>query len=370
MSFYHNVAVSVTGKLNSDRRQKSHFRLLFDTTSYRIQLERLPTEPEHTLHRTLYTHVRTVKSSWLRASEGDGHSGPGGDTSVRGDVSVDKRSGETPVGEAQKEPRAIGTFLFSAAALASRKVAETAQNLRRSVEGHPIIDRAKAAVPPWSGCSDEETVKQQILALSLDRRNFLRDPPAGVHFPFDSSQAAPVAMATLQEDSMLSSMRFELVPRQVKEEVFWRNYFYRVSLIKQAAHLSSLTQEHRETRRFPGSQASAELPHPVPTAFREAGGAPEQPVSLDSLSASPPNGEFISDTFRATALSQEDVIRAREQLGMGGTVPSHTGTDSGDIPEWEQELQKELQGFDLAEEGVPLDEDWEVEIEEMLQGYE
>ncbi|XP_069051678.1 synapse-associated protein 1-like isoform X2 [Lepisosteus oculatus] len=343
--------------------------------------------------------------SWLRASGGDGQSGSGGET-VPGDVSVDEqRSGGTAAGEAQKEPRAIGTYLFSAAALASRKVAETAQNLRRSVEGHPIIDRTilgdfkkeqerflqekqqtklvssigkarlysftdpEAAVPPWSGCSDEETVKQQILALSLDRRNFLRDPPAGVHFPFDSSQATPVAMATLREDSMLSSMRFELVPRQVKEEVFWRNYFYRVSLIKQAAHLSSLTQEHRETRRLPGSQASAELPHPVPTAFREAGGAPE-PVSLDSLSASPPDGEFISDTFRATALSQEDVIRAREQLGMGGTVPSHTGTDSGDIPEWEQELQKELQGFDLAEEGVPLDEDWEVEIEEMLQGYE
>lgn len=31
---------------------------------------------------------------------------------------------------------------------------------------------------------------------------------------------------------------------RVKEEVFWRNYFYRVSLIKQSAQLTALAAKH------------------------------------------------------------------------------------------------------------------------------
>jgi hypothetical protein len=43
------------------------------------------------------------------------------------------------------------------------------------------------------------------------------------------------AMATLKHDPNLDRMRFYLVPREVEELTFWRNYFYRVSLLKQVA---------------------------------------------------------------------------------------------------------------------------------------
>lgn len=42
------------------------------------------------------------------------------------------------------------------------------------------------------------------------------------------------------EDTALEKMRFELVPKIITEENFWRNYFYRVSLICQAADLGTL----------------------------------------------------------------------------------------------------------------------------------
>ncbi|XP_071149520.1 uncharacterized protein [Mytilus edulis] len=103
--------------------------------------------------------------------------------------------------------------------------------------------RSKTAVPPWVGYNEEETMKKQILALSTDKRNFVRNPPAGVQFQFDFDATFPVAMATSQEDPNLRKMRFELVPKQVKEDVFWRNYFYRVSLIKQPNQLTTLAQE-------------------------------------------------------------------------------------------------------------------------------
>ncbi|XP_071147020.1 synapse-associated protein 1-like [Mytilus edulis] len=102
---------------------------------------------------------------------------------------------------------------------------------------------SKTAVPPWVGYNEEETMKKQILALSTDKRNFVRNPPAGVQFQFDFDASFPVAMATSQEDPYLRKMRFELVPKQVKEDVFWRNYFYRVSLIKQPNQLTTLAQE-------------------------------------------------------------------------------------------------------------------------------
>ena len=42
-------------------------------------------------------------------------------------------------------------------------------------------------------------------------------------------------------------LRYELVPKLVKEDEFWRNYFYRVNLIKQSFDLKDL--EESETRR-------------------------------------------------------------------------------------------------------------------------
>nr|CAD7420138.1 unnamed protein product [Timema poppensis] len=70
-----------------------------------------------------------------------------------------------------------------------------------------------AAVPPWVGCPNENSLKEECLTLSTDRRNFVRSPPAGVEFQFDYEVTYPVAMATLAEDPNLEKMRFELVPK-------------------------------------------------------------------------------------------------------------------------------------------------------------
>jgi len=104
--------------------------------------------------------------------------------------------------------------------------------------------------------------------FSEDKRNFVRAPPAGVAFDFDYSAVAPVALALLQEDPRLEKMRYELVPKKVKEEDFWRNYFYRVGLIKQSFELMDLEQEEEEKSsetssrvQPPTSAASAKKKH-------------------------------------------------------------------------------------------------------------
>ncbi|XP_028675660.1 synapse-associated protein 1-like isoform X1 [Erpetoichthys calabaricus] len=236
----------------------------------------------------------------------------------------------------------FGNYLLSAATQASKKlstsVLEKAESLRVSVDRlavDGILDKtilgdfkkeqdkfvkekyqkqttADVAVPPWIGLNEDESIKQEILALSLDRRNFLCNPPAGDQFEFDFKQFAPVAMLMLQEDALLNQMRFRLVPSLVKEEVFWRNYFYRVSLIKQAAELSSLVNDQK--------------------------------------------GAEIRDS----------------QQSRGEKVP-HAALPSNpdNIPEWERELQRELEEFEVVgneDGGEKLGNDsWEQEIEELLK---
>ena len=83
-------------------------------------------------------------------------------------------------------------------------------------------------------------MKVKILSLSNDNRNFLRAPPSGVTFEFDYNSVSATALALLQEDPQLEKMRYELVPKSIKEDEFWRNYFYRVNLIKQSFDLKDL----------------------------------------------------------------------------------------------------------------------------------
>ena len=101
---------------------------------------------------------------------------------------------------------------------------------------------------PWEGYQDEEQLKEQILALSKDKRNFLRAPPAGAQFEFDYTKSQPLAMAVLEHDENLIEMRFQLVPKVTKEVDFWRNYFYRISLIKQSAQPLDLAEEVEEVK--------------------------------------------------------------------------------------------------------------------------
>lgn len=47
--------------------------------------------------------------------------------------------------------------------------------------------------------------------------------------------------------------------KRVKEEVFWRNYFYRVSLIKQSAQLTALAaQQQQQDGEDRGASVSAD----------------------------------------------------------------------------------------------------------------
>jgi len=228
---------------------------------------------------------------------------------------------------------------------ATEKVAKTAKQVKEVVEEKTILGdfskeqekfvadkkekegRQEAAVPPWVGYNEEKAMKEQILALSTDKRNFLRNPPAGVNFQFEFETAYPVAMATLAEDPNLEKMRFELVPKQLTEETFWRNYLYRVSLIKQSAQLSSLAQQtgaSGETISDPVSQnaestvsSSNKDPMEMVSKTKRVSDKEEDMVP----GSSPPEHEFISDAFAGSQIDEDALRKEMQQLGMDDTKP-------------------------------------------------
>lgn len=302
--------------------------------------------------------------------------------------------------ENSEKGKGLGDFIFSFASSATKKISdsmvETAQTIKKSVEEGKIdgiIDktflgdfqkeqekfvqekkakRSEAAVPPWVGYNEEETIQQQILALSADKRNFLRDPPAGVQFLFDMEQMYPLAAVMLEEDQLLNRMRFDLVPKHVKEEVFWRNYFYRVSLIKQSAQLTALAaQQQQKDGEDRGTSVSPEdvvltdnvRPKTPPVSISDIQKPPQE--EEEEMSTSPGVSEFVSDAFDSTAINQEDLRKEMEQLVLDkkDSVP----TPDDESADWEKELQQELQEYEVVTESDNKDDQWDQEIEKMLQ---
>ncbi|XP_034041368.1 synapse-associated protein 1 isoform X2 [Thalassophryne amazonica] len=293
----------------------------------------------------------------------------------------------------------LGGYIFSFASSATKKISEsvveTAQSIKQSVkEGNidGIIDKtfigdfqkeqekfvqekkakkSDAAVPPWVGYNEEETIQQQILALSADKRNFLRDPPAGVQFHFDMEQMYPLAAVMLEEDLLLNRMRFDLVPKQVKEEVFWRNYFYRVSLIKQSAQLTALAAAQQKDGEDRSTSVSPEdviltdnvRPRTPPVSITDMQKPHHEEEEM--MSTSPGVSEFVSDAFDSTAINQEDLRKEMEQLVLD--KKENVSSPEEEPSDWEKELQQELQEYEVVTESDNRDDQWDQEIEKMLQ---
>lgn len=259
-------------------------------------------------------------------------------------------------GKASASAKSVGSFFSSAFSKAGASVKEAGSKIKESVEKNSLLSefnkeqeafiKAKGgkggeALPPWVGYPDEEALKEEILALATDRRNFVRNPPAGVNFEFDLESFLPVAQATLAADPNLEKMRFELVPKTIDEETFWRNYFYRVGLIRQSTELSSLERE--------GVEGSAKAPAGDNTKGKDEEGEQADPTQADS--------EFVSDSLPPS--SKQDVEEVRKGLSSL-TKPSAE-------EDWERELQEELGEYEVVGADSGKDsEKWEAEIQDLI----
>ncbi|XP_022651578.1 synapse-associated protein 1-like [Varroa jacobsoni] len=269
--------------------------------------------------------------------------------------------------KAMEGAKSFGSFLFSVANKAGKTVTETATKVKTAVEENSILadfnheqasflaslTKNSAGALPWTGCENPEEMKQQILSLSEDKRTFVRNPPNGVQFEFDlEGQYAPVAMAMLKEDPRLEKMRFDLVPKLISEQDFWRNYFYRVSLVKQSSQLNSLAKS--------GGNGEGS----TDTSTAEGPQTPSDDGKEDDGADSGIPSDFVSDSCEGK-VNAEDLAKGMQQLGVRG------GRSGKGDHELEQEIEKELDGYEVVQSGstgagVADDDDLENEIQNLL----
>lgn len=189
------------------------------------------------------------------ANEGDGQASGDDKNSQFAAIAADA---EAVAQKAAKGAQKFGTFLFSMANKAGQTVgqtvSQTAKQVKQVVENTNILTdftreqqefvrdhggSMQAGELPWCAAEgqaiDEQSsnyIRDQVLSLSQDKRNFVRSPPQRSDYKFEAQKFYPIALSLLKEDPNLNKMRYELVPKLVSEDTFWCNYFYRVETIK------------------------------------------------------------------------------------------------------------------------------------------
>jgi len=240
-------------------------------------------------------------------------------------------------------------FFYSAFSKVGKAASSYSKVLHETVAKAPLLadfnqqqqnfikEKGEKEVPsaPWSGYQNENELKEKILALSLDQRNFLRAPPSGVEFDMENTAVAMHALVLLKEDERLEKVRYALVPKQIKEEDFWKNYFYRVGLIKQSFELSTMD--------IPRQDKSADV------AVKKEDDEVEVPAAEGHQ-----DDEFVSDSHQVSTKDLAEADEAMKKLGL----------DKEDA-EWEAELEGELE-YEVVE-GDADNPEWEHQIQEMLE---
>ncbi|XP_044576190.1 synapse-associated protein of 47 kDa isoform X2 [Cotesia glomerata] len=304
-------------------------------------------------------HVKDDDASrWVSGATGGADSGP---ASLEGTPTEDK-DGQQPFGavstKALAGAKSLGGFLYSAVNKAGKTVVEASAKIKKTVEENVNNQRLIAelnkeqdafiagknnekgeAVAPWIGAPNEDALREECLALSTDRRNFVRAPPPGVEFDWDFEAVQPMAQATLALDPNLENMRFELVPKVISEENFWRNYFYRVSLLRQSHELNAMASQAESNP----NQSTGSIDHPQDSKKEAIKDTPTGSLTTKvnpTITTTPntPNDEYISDNVQP---SDNDAQQTKENIKKLGAKASKE-------EEWEGELEAELKDFEIV----------------------
>lgn len=232
---------------------------------------------------------------------------------------------------------------------------ELAENVKTTAEGVVQSAQEKASnitetetataspttfIYPWEPRTRFSTeIRERVLRLPEENNTFLVPPPDEVNFNFDFDTNADAAIRMLEADPKLEKKRFELVPRQLDENTFWRNYFYRVELIKRSygADEELAQKEKEEDREVDANQDQAEA--------QEA-----EVYKADEVDA-----KLLDDD---DSLEFDNTNLASFESKKGQKESKRSDVHEGELS-WEAELEAEVdsENFDMLNDDELLDED-------------
>ncbi|XP_043065096.1 synapse-associated protein of 47 kDa isoform X2 [Drosophila ficusphila] len=323
------------------------------------------------------------KSSATEGADSHPASGGGTPTGDEGQIGQGKGDEVKITTKVTQQAKHFGSFLSSAISKAGSKIKETVKDntildsfnkeQEAFIKGQGGVGNGAA---PWIGHANESKIKEEILGLSQDRRNFVRAPPAGVDFEFSYDTAYPTAIAIMAEDKALETMRFELVPKIITEENFWRNYFYRVSLIIQAAELGTLgadgvgqASSGEDAKEVANKESTSKTVVEPAKSDSSLKAIAEQPKALIEPEVQEPNeaikskgragkelghkiseSEFVSDDFQTSSESDlAEIQDGMRKLGIDSMTQQALATT--DEEQWEKDLEAELKDYEVVDEG-------------------
>lgn len=187
---------------------------------------------------------------------------------------------------------------------------------------------------PWSDEIDEETVKNAIVALSMDNRNFLIAPGNEDNFNFDFNENLHYALNLLKFDKRLETLRYNIVPKQIKEDEFWKNYFYRIHLIKSGQDIKTLPDIF--------------LPEEIPKAEEPEELKKKQTEELFSTDAFDDEEELLKDFEKEIS----DVINIEEEKTTSANEDDKKAEENADINDLDKDS---LLGMDVKDDIDSLD---------------
>jgi len=196
------------------------------------------------------------------------------------------------------------------------------------------LDRAvQLKLVPWKVYDEAKSelfdeLQTRVLKLSESEDTFLVSAPDDTVFQFNFDGLLPFAYAALAEDKSLSQQRYLLVPKRVEEDDFWRNYFYRVQLVRNQLDVPPLSEEIIQEYivqipDVPDSDAILENEDQVSKQESEKAEEHEEevqpapvPVADDSVSNQNAAEEEEEEDFVTDMISQEDLRNMRKELGI------------------------------------------------------
>jgi len=202
---------------------------------------------------------------------------------------------------------------------------------------------------PWEAPGLSPEVRARMRSLSSDRSTFLSPPADDGSFRFDMAESVPLVLEALSVDKHLEKQRHLLVPQQISEEAFFRNYFWHLHAIS----LSPVPSESGDSSLASGDSSSSPLVVNVSSSSdgTEVAAASSTPLEeqFESLSE-----ELFANAVASKLRSPSDAVRLPPDVAEEAEAPAPRESDqigvSADslVSDWEAELRAEIEGLGAA----------------------
>ncbi|KAG1139724.1 hypothetical protein G6F37_009831 [Rhizopus arrhizus] len=223
--------------------------------------------------------------------------------------------------QAKSLPTRFGNFQFDLESERSSFI------LDKKKQENLLTSQSKGSEPvaPWFGYKGyEKQMRKAIMEIPKDKRNLLISPPDDTSIQFDFNVYSLTAHAALKEDKELASLRFALVPQHVSEHDFWRNYFYRVTLIKQEILNNPPESDHDDDHK---EQVFFE--------FQDNDDSDEEVNKKENIEVKEADQEAKQEKAKEEYTKKENVEPKKEEFVDINKVEDYEGME-----EWEIELRK------------------------------